>query len=221
MDALGWHPATCAPHQRGFRHNGLRDELAAIAREARHSASIEQLAVELPEPPIRAAPVHRRADVRIATSRNGDPMTFLDVTVTATAHWDGAAGDAGAWQVWPCGARCREAEQDKRRRWAEEDEPLPGAPRLVPVAFEAQGRLGPAGQALLGAWARQHLAPLQLEPLAKGQAMAAFLKRWRCRLSCALQRGNAELVAASLRPAPTAAMLGERAAGLWEAVTMQ
>ena len=182
----------CAPAQRVHRHDDLRDELAAVAREAGLHAETEAYAAELPAPVVRGRPVHRRADVRVAASA-GSPLTFLDITVTATPHREG-----GEWRVLERGVRVRALEQDKVDAWGAADLGDLG-PRVVPVAFESQGRWGPAAVLELQRWAKVRGAAAGSGGVPAAAAPGALLRRWRTRLSCALARGSARLLSAGLR----------------------
>ena len=208
VDALGRHFATCCPRQRGIRHDRLRDIVCAIAREAGQGAEIEAYAAELPPAPEAT----RRADVRIAAGP-AFPVTFIDVAVTATAHWD-----RDHWVLLPRGRLVRSAERDKRTEWAEPDPAAPGAPRLIPFIWESQGRMGPEACDALAAWAKQATAHLRASqgPLRAAAAKAALLRRWRGRLSVALATGLAEMLSAGRRPPSPTPQPGVEA--LWEAL---
>ena len=112
----------------------------------------------------------------------------------------------------------RALERSKRAEWAEPGPAAPGALRLVPFAFESQGRLRPEGCDEVAHWARERVAPIQaqLGPLRAAAAKAALLRRWRARLSVALARGLADMLAAGRRPPPAAPSVGVEA--LWEAL---
>ena len=188
----------CAPAQRVHRHADVRDEVAAIEREAGQHVEVEAYAAELPAPAERPRPVHRRSDVRVAAG-GASPLTFLDVTVTATPHLD-----RGSWCVLERGACLRALEHDKLAAW---DAAALGdtAPRVVPFAFESQGRWAPAAVLELRRWAKARAAAVGAGAVTYALARGALLRRWRARLACALARGTARMVLAGLRPAAGAA----------------
>ena len=152
-------------------------------------------------PLLPGVPTTRRADVRVAAGPES-PLTFLDIVVTASAHLD-----RGAWHVGGPGTRVRAEEKRKRDEWAVAGGPgAAAAPRLVPFAWEGQGRLGPAGCGALAAWAKLRVAPLRasLGPIRASAAKAALLRRWRAQVSCALQRANVDMIDDGRRPRPLA-----------------
>ena len=202
LEPRAWHVMGCAPAQRVHRHDDLRDELAAVAREAGLHVETEAYAAELPAPVVRGRPVHRRADVRVAASA-ALPLTFLDLTVTATPHFEGCE-----WCVLGRGVRVRALERDKVDAW---DAAGLGdlAPRVVPFAFESQGRWAPAAVLELRRWAKARGREAGTGAISAAAARGALLRRWRTRLSCALARGTARMLLAGLRsPAGSAGGLG-------------
>ena len=130
------------------------------------------------------------------------PRAFYDVTVRHSVP--GGADRLAAAAQHP-GAVNREAEGDKARRYPDHRSPW----RVVPLAAETCGRLGPAALRHLRSLARTQAARL---PEDDGEAASALVLSWGYRLSVALQRANAELLRTSLgAPRGTSAHL---AAGL-------
>ncbi len=116
------------------------------------------------------------------------PKTFFDVTVRHSVPGDAPRLAAAASTA---GAVAKEAEGDKRRRYPDGRCPF----RAVPLATETFGRHGRAALRHL-----RELARARAEALDEGgeHAASALLQRWACRLSCALQRANAERLRTSL-----------------------
>ena len=71
--------------------------------------------------------------------------------------------------------------------------------RLIPAIFESQGRMGPIFVQETQRWA-QIFAKRYCEGDAQSEAkvQAAFLRRWRQRLSVSLQKGNAAILRACI-----------------------
>jgi hypothetical protein len=183
LDERGWHAFDCARAAVQGRHDEWTRMWAEAAREAGCRAATEQIAAEL------ALPRHAtraRADVRVEGL--GPWPVFWDILVTATPHQK-----EGCWHVSGCGVRVAAAERRKLTEWAL---PKQAGSSLAPIVAETQGRWGPrAVQALreLAAAAAQHSKELPAAEADRGVS-AAFLRRWRCRLSVALQRANARAV---------------------------
>ena len=75
--------------------------------------------------------------------------------------------------------------------------------RLIPLAFESQGRWGEHAVQELGRLARLKGTLQSDSPQEAAAITRASLKRWRREIACALQRGNAQLAIASLgQPSP-------------------
>ena len=89
------------------------------------------------------------------------------------------------------GAVSREAEEDKRQRYPDGRTPW----RVVPLALETYGRLGPAALRHL-----RQLARTQAARLEEGDAGRAshLVQRWGARISVALQRSNAARLRSAL-----------------------
>ena len=96
------------------------------------------------------------------------------------------------------GVRVRALEQDKVDAWDAADLGDLG-PRVVPVAFESQGRWGPVAVLELRRWAKARNTAAGTGAVPAAAARGALLRRWRTRLACALARGSARLLLAGLR----------------------
>ena len=96
------------------------------------------------------------------------------------------------------GARLRALEQDKVDAWG-----AAGlgdlAPRVVPLAFESQGRWAPAAVLELRRWAKARGRAAGQGAISAAAARGALLRRWRTRLACALARGTVRMLLAGLR----------------------
>ena len=116
------------------------------------------------------------------------PRMLFDVTVR---HSVPGPADALATAANHAGAVNRDAEKDKRQRYADGRTPW----KVVPLAHETFGRLGLA--------ALRHLRGLVKAEAAKvgegaEEATSALVLRWGCRLSTALQRSNCRLLRSAL-----------------------
>ena len=156
------------------------------------AAHLKQRAAEFPP----GENVRRESDV-YCRGVGGDLPVHADVVVTSSAHCR-----AGRWEVNGDGVAVAREARRKQREWGDQD--LGHAPaRLVPLAFESQGKWCVEAVAELARLARQRGAALSACPRAAALAAAACQRRWRTWVSIALQRGNAGMVLASLgRPLP-------------------
>ena len=161
----------------------------AICRDAGLSAYTKQIAAEFPP-----GGGHRESDV-YCRGVMGDLPVHCDVVVTATGHCRN-----GSFAVAAAGVAVSREERRKQREWGDLAR---AAARLVPLAFESQGRWGELAQAELCRLARLKGA-LQAGSAMEAAAIAhASLKRWRRWVAVALQKGNAAMLMASLgQPMP-------------------
>ena len=194
LDPMACHSRGCAKKQRMARHNSVAFVLRDMAREAGHRAHTEQLAVELPPGDLQGPRVTRVADVRVSGCR-GEPPVFLDVVISSTRQCTHAT-----WSSREVGVVVRINEQAKIRQWGEARAPTPAERgRFIPASFETQGRSGDRVCAYMKSLAQDYTKNQDLTYAASaGLVQAAFLRRWRTRLSCALQRGNARVILACL-----------------------
>jgi hypothetical protein len=98
------------------------------------------------------------------------------------------------------GVIVRQGENEKLRQWGLTREDLDSPEgRLIPAIFESQGRMGPVFVQETQRWA-QIFAKRYCEGDAPSEAkvQAAFLRRWRQRLSVSLQKGNAAIFRACI-----------------------
>ena len=122
----------------------------------------------------------------------GDLPVHLDVVVTSSIH-----NHAHEWQVASEGVAVAREERQKLREWGN-DEILGCTARLVPLAFESQGRWGQSAISELERLARLKGGLLKESPHDTANVATASLARWRRWLSVVLQRGNAAMVLAAL-----------------------
>ena len=108
------------------------------------------------------------------------------------------------WDVNSEGVAVAREARRKLREWGEQS--LGHAPaRLVPLAFESQGRWCVQAVEELARLARLKCVQLAAAPPDAAVAAAACQRRWRTWVSVALQRGNAAMVLAALgKPVPAA-----------------
>ena len=120
-----------------------------------------------------------------------------DVVVTATAHIR-----QGRWETCGSCIACAREERRKLAEWGEQH--LGHCPaRMVPLAFESQGKWGARAVQELARLARLKGSLLAASPVEAQLVVQASLRRWRRWVSVALQRGNAAMVLASLgKPTP-------------------
>ena len=187
LDSNGFHALTCLVGGLVIRrHHSLRDAFAAVGREAGYAA-----ATEVYEPRWTRARENAEGQWDVEQARldcrfdgpPSDPLTYGDVVVShpeATA-WVRAAADQD-------GATAEAAAKGKHQRypaWA-----LSGG-RLVPLSVETFGRGGKEALDWLRAAADEACARSpQLAALGEW-GRPAVLGAWHCRLSVALQKGNA------------------------------
>ena len=168
------------------RHHSLRDAFAAFGREAGYTA-----ATEVYEPRWSRARMNEEGQWGLEQARldcrfdgpPSDPLTYGDVVVShpEAAAWARAAADRD-------GATAESAAQGKHRRYPAW---LLSGGRLVPFSVEAFGRWGKEALDWLRAAADEACARNpQLAALGEW-GRPAVLGAWHCRLSVALQRGNA------------------------------
>ena len=127
-------------------------------------------------------------DLKVRTAEL--PCTYFDITVRHSIPGDAQRLRSAAGRD---GAVNREAEADKRRRYPDGQTPW----RVVPLAAETFGRLGPAALEHLRKLARKAAAQLGEEDDAEATA-SALVARWGARLSAALHRANAARLRNSL-----------------------
>ena len=168
------------------RHHSLRDALASIGREAGFTS-----ATEVYEPRWTRARQNAEGQWDVEQARldcrfdgpPSDPLTYGDVVVShpESTAWARTAADRD-------GAAAEGAAQGKHRRypaWA-----LPGG-RLVPFSVETFGRWGKEALDWLRDAAHETCSRSpQLASLGEW-GPPAVLGAWHCRLSVALQKGNA------------------------------
>ena len=121
----------------------------------------------------------------------------LDVVVTSSTH-----NHTHEWQVASEGVAVAREECRKLREWRN-DEILGCTARLVPLAFESQGRWGQSAISELERLARLKGGLLAGSPYEAANVATASPERWRHWLSVVLQRGNAAMVLTALgKPQP-------------------
>ena len=121
-----------------------------------------------------------------------------DVAVTSTAQPHGKG--TITYTVSGAGVAVASHERRKIREWAVVDG---ASARLIPLAFESQGRWGHHAIQELGRLARIKGNAQADSPQEATAVTRASLKRWRREIGIALQRGNARIAIASLgQPVP-------------------
>ena len=136
----------------------------------------------------------------------GDLPVHCDVVVTATSHCN-----HGRLTVATAGVAVSREERRKQWEWGDLAH---ASARLVPLAFESQGRSGEQAQTELCHLARMKGALQACSPPEAAAIARASLKRWRRRVAVALQRGSAAMIMASLgqptpQPLPPVGEVGE------------
>ena len=184
------------------RHNDLAKLLCEFAREAGMRANCEQIAVELPTPGVTEdtgetaenKKVTRTADVRIE-AEEGHPVTWIDVAIHCSMQSCRADPKPNK-----AGRAVRQGEQAKYRQWGlSPKDPTRKEGRLIPAIFESQGRMGRKLVEELQRWAqkfaKRHCGEGEFE---ESVVQTAVFKRWRQKLSVALQKGNAAVFRACM-----------------------
>ena len=172
MDCRGWHALGCGRASMNSRHDRWVELWTRAAREAGAHARSEQLATEIG---LAEQPPKVRSDIRIEALESPWPL-HLDVLVKNTAHCH-----EGEWRVLGRGCLVHTAEDDTLTEW---NLPAQAEGRLRPITAETQGRWGPAAVATLRSLAVR-------SNLDRPWSFGPFLRRWRQRLSVALQLGVA------------------------------
>ena len=183
----------CSRAQMCWRHDIVAETWAAICCDARLAAHLKQKAVEFPPD----ADLRRESDV-YCRGAGGDLPVHADVVVTSSAHCNG-----GRWEANGDGIAVAREARRKQREWGEKS--LGRAPaRLVPLAFESQGKWCTQAVEELARLARFKSSQLSTSPRDAAVAASGCQRRWRTWVSISLQRGNAAMVLAALgRPLPT------------------
>ena len=192
LDPQALHAMVCSRAQMSWRHDLVAETWAAVSCDAGLSAHLRQKAVEFPP----GTGLRRESDV-YCRGAGGDLPVHADVVVTSSAHCPG-----GRWEVTSDGIAVAREARRKQREWGEPS--LSHAPaRLVPLAFESQGKWCVQAVEELARLARFRSSQLSASPQDAAQAAAACQRRWRTWVSIALQRGNAAMVLAALgKPLP-------------------
>ena len=211
LDPAGFHALTCLVGGLVIRrHHALRDLFAAIGREAGYTCT-----TEVYEPSWTRARTNARGELEVEQARldnrftgpPADPLVYGDVVVS---HPEASAWLRGAAER--DGATAGGAAKGKHARYPAFA--LPGG-RLVPFSVETFGRWGAEALGFLrdAAHATCERSP-QLALLGEW-GPAALLGTWHCRLSVALQKGNAACLLQAGRVRGAADLAGGADAG-WE-----
>ena len=165
-----------------WRHDVIAETWQAICRDAGLSPHVKQKAAEFPP-----GDFGRISDV-FCRGVAGDLPVHLDVVVMSSIH-----NHAHEWHIANVGVAAVREERRNLREWGY-DEILGCTARLVPLAFESQGRWGQSAINELERLARLKGGLLAGSPHQAANVAAASLARWRRWLSVVLQRGNAAMV---------------------------
>ena len=130
MEPLAHHALLRSRAQMSWRHDVIAETWQPICRDARLSAHLKQKAVEFPPGD------KRRISDGYCRGVAGDFPVHLDVVVTSSIH-----NHAHEWQVASEGVAVAREERRKLCEWGY-DEILGCTAKLVPLAFESQGRWG-------------------------------------------------------------------------------
>ena len=199
VDALGWHTQVCSRAGMSHRHDQIADIFHNICKEAGLQSQLKQIATEFPVDET----ARRVSDVR-CSGCDGDLPVHYDVVVACSAQMR-----SGIRSVAQAGVLVEREERRKKSEWKAQS--LAGCPaRLVPLAFESQGRAGAETAAELLRLARIRSARLADAPDQADALIRSALVRWRKQLSVTLQRANATLALTSL------GLRGVAPAAVWE-----
>ena len=171
MEPLAHHALLCSRAQMSWRHDVVAETWQAICRDAGLSAHLKQKAAEFPPGDFR-----RISDV-YCRGVAGDLPVHLDVVVTSSIH-----NHAHEWHIANVGVAVAREERRNLREWGY-DEILGCTARLVPLAFESQGRWGQSAINELERLARLKGGLLAGSPHEAANVAAASLARWRHWLS--------------------------------------
>ena len=176
------------------RHNSILETLRDILRSTGAHTQSELSITVPPSLPHRSRPTTVRVDV-LATSRAFENPVSADVTVTNPVS---ASATLLARNATQNGSANRAAESRKCTIY--ESVCRDAGYAFVPFALEVFGRLGSKAESFLknlASHAANNIADVDL--IAANKLHASLLHLWRMKISCALQKGNANAVISGLQ----------------------